>query len=159
MHIRLLEEKELLSEAFFRLIRQLNPGMDRTMFERKLAAILKWEPHYRAVGAFDDNGKMLAASGYWIGARFYSGVFMQMDNFVVDESLRNSGIGVKMLAWLEAEAKRHGCERIILDSYVENSISHKFYFKHGFTIAGFHFNKRLITPLDSASSAPPQGGG
>ncbi len=153
MQIRLLEEKELWGEAFFRLIKQLNPGMDRALFDRKLGAILQWEPHYRAVAAFDDNGVMVAASGYWIGARFYSGAFMQIDNFVVDEALRNSGIGVKMLEWLEAEAKRQSCERIILDSYVENAVSHRFYFKHGFVIAGFHFNKRMDAPFPAIAKS------
>ena len=144
--------ENLYDEAFFALIRQLNPQMDRALFESCLGNILKLEPNYRVVGLYD-NGKLIAATGYWIGARFYSGVYLQMDNFVVDQTLRNSGIGNTLLAWIEQEAERHHCEKIILDSYVENAVSHKFYFKHGFKIAGFHFNKRTNKEASSPESA------
>ncbi len=128
-------------DTYFVLQHLLNPKMDRPTYNARLKKMR--ESGYRAVAMFDVTGRMVAATGFWISARFYCGFMMHMDNFVVLEELRSAGIGRQLLAWLEDEARREGCEAIILDSYVENHLSHKFYFREGFKIVGHHFHKAV----------------
>jgi GNAT superfamily N-acetyltransferase len=127
--------------TLYPLIEQLNPGMERTTFDSIFTNMRG--VNIRFVGVFDANGRLCAACSYWIGARFYCGRMMHVDSFVVDAHLRGGGVGGALVAWLEAHALAQGCSRIILDAYVHNAASHRFYFKHGFTIVGFHFNKML----------------
>jgi hypothetical protein len=47
------------------------------------------------------------------------------------------------VAWLEDHARRFGCQSIMLDSYVTYARAHRFYFRLGYEILGFHFRKVL----------------
>ena len=68
---------------------------------------------------------------------------MEPDNVVVDEAYRSKGVGKLLMTWMYAEAKKLKCTTIILDAYVENGFGHKFYFREGFVIKGFHFLKKI----------------
>lgn len=137
--IRELGEAE--TEALYPLIEQLNPGMVREQFEVIYHDMRK--AGIRFAGVFDAEGALLAACSYWVGARFYCGKMMHVDSFVVDANRRGGGMGAALMHWLEDTAREQGCHRIILDAYLNNSASHRFYFRNGFTIVGFHFNKML----------------
>ncbi|WP_165864965.1 GNAT family N-acetyltransferase [Rufibacter latericius] len=124
----------------FPLIQFLNPNMEPERYEELLRLMLP--QHYRMVGVFDGT-TCLGLSGYWIGTKLYSGKYLEVDNFVVDEQYRSKGIGKLLLDWLTAEANRYHCETMMLDAYVVNNAAHKFYLREGFVIKGFHFLKRL----------------
>ena len=96
--------------------------------------------HYHCIAAFDGE-QIVGVAGYWLGARFYCGEFMDVDNVVVDESLRSHGIGSLMMDWLEAKARELGCKVVVLDSYVTFAGAHRFYFRQGYEILGYHFKK------------------
>lgn len=129
------------AEALYPLIEQLNPGMEKEYFKRVLADMRR--VNIRFAGLFDHSGVLVAACSYWIGARFYCGRMMHMDSFVVDAKQRGGGIGARLMDWIEEKAHQEGCTRIILDAYVHNAAAHRFYFRRGFSIVGFHFNKML----------------
>ncbi|MDB6071557.1 MAG: GCN5-related N-acetyltransferase [Verrucomicrobiales bacterium] len=95
---------------------------------------------YRCIGAFQ-NDRIVGVAGYWLITRFYSGDYMDVDNVVVDESLRSQGIGTALMEWLEKHAHHLGCRSVMLDSYVTLSRAHRFYFRHGYEILGYHFRK------------------
>ncbi len=137
--IRELNEAD--ANALFPLIEQLNPGMDRSAYDGIFSNMRS--VNIKFAGLFDEEGTLVSACSYWIGARFYCGRMMHVDSFVVDANLRGGGLGVKLLHWLEDKAREERCTRIILDAYLNNSASHRFYFRHGFSIVGFHFNKML----------------
>ncbi len=137
--IRILKEQE--ADLLYPLIEQLNPGMGRERFDTIFT-------HMRSVGIqfaglYNEAGELVAACSYWIGARFYCGRMMHVDSFVVDATRRSGGLGSTLLNWLEETARQEGCTRLILDAYVNNDASHRFYFRQGFSIVGFHFNKML----------------
>jgi GNAT superfamily N-acetyltransferase len=69
------------------------------------------------------------------GRRFY------VDDLVSDEQRRSSGAGKLMFDWLEAEAKRLGCNVLVLDSGVQRQRAHRFYFREGMHIPSFCFRK------------------
>ena len=81
-------------------------------------------------------------SGYWIGHKLYCGKYLEVDNFVVDDAHRSSGVGEHLLNWMTEEAKREGCELMMLDAYVENFKAHRFYYRQGFHARGFHYLRK-----------------
>lgn len=93
--------------------------------------------------AWVHNGDCIAIAGYRIDIKIYSGRFMYIDNFCVSQSLRSSGIGKEVICYLEEVAKQKKCEKCILDTYTSNKKSHKFYFREGYEIWGFHFVKLI----------------
>ncbi|ALI99126.1 GNAT family N-acetyltransferase [Rufibacter tibetensis] len=124
----------------FPLIQVLNPNMDLARYELLLHQMLPLR--YRMVGVFDKS-ICVGLSGFWLGTKLYSGKYLEVDNFVVDERYRSKGIGKLLLDWLTQEASQNHCETMMLDAYVGNNAAHKFYFREGFVIKGFHFLKRL----------------
>ena len=97
---------------------------------------------YHCIAAFEHN-TVVGVAGYWLISRFYSGLYMDVDNVVVDESRRSGGIGAAMMDWLEAHARTLGCRSVMLDSYVTLARAHKFYFRRGYEIIGYHFRREL----------------
>jgi GNAT superfamily N-acetyltransferase len=89
------------------------------------------------------NEKLVAVSNGWITVRFYSGRQLEVDNVIVDPDLRSQGVGKYFFAHIQEWALRHECKTIELNTYVQNSKSHKFYFNEGYKILGFHFQKVL----------------
>jgi len=85
--------------------------------------------------------RLVAVCGFWLARMFYCGKYLQLSNFMVEESLRGSGVGKKILKYFENYAKKNNCQKIVLDSYTENKKSHSLYYSEGFYIRGFHFMK------------------
>ncbi|WP_181306762.1 GNAT family N-acetyltransferase [Rufibacter sp. XAAS-G3-1] len=140
-HLQIREITELTEMLQqFPLIQYLNPHMESSRYETLLRLMLPQQ--YRMVGVFDGPA-CVGLSGYWLGTKLYSGKYLEIDNFVVDEQYRSQGIGKLLLDWLTAEAAKHQCETMMLDAYVVNHAAHKFYLREGFVIKGFHFLKRL----------------
>lgn len=71
------------------------------------------------------------------GRRFY------VDDLVVDEAWRSSGVGKRLLDWLKEAACRLQCDAFTLDSGVQRSRAHQFYFREGMSIPSFCFRKAL----------------
>lgn len=99
-------------------------------------------PTYKCFGLYLDK-KLVGISSGWITVRFYSGRQLEVDNVVIDNSLQSKGLGKQFFDFIENWAKQNGCEAIELNTYVQNSKSHKFYFNLGYSILGFHFWKQI----------------
>lgn len=140
MQISELRTREEM-ESIFPLVRQRQEDMSFECFSALLDEMLP--AGYRCIGAYDAQGALVGISGFWIKCQFYCRKSIRIDNFIIDEAHRNQGIGAAMVAWLEEEGRRNDCRVALLDSYVSNHNSHKFYFREGFRILGFHFLKEL----------------
>lgn len=101
---------------------------------------------------FAEGGRMcVAAVGdavagvavYRIYENTFDGVHMYVDDLVTDETRRSSGIGKVLLDHLQALARKASCENITLDSGTQRQRAHKFYFREGMVVVGFHFAKPL----------------
>lgn len=119
--------------------RQLRPDLDRDY-----AAAMK--------RVFADGARMCVATrgSLVVGVavhRTYTntcdGLHMYVDDLVTDERERSSGVGRALLDHLQHVAQRAGCKRITLDSGTQRQQAHKFYFREGFFVVGFHFRKAL----------------
>jgi len=140
-----MDIKELTSRAelstIHPLIQQRNTNLELTEFETLLDDMLPMG--YRCIAAYDDAGVLVGVSGFWVKSQFYCRKSMRIDNFIVDEAHRGTGYGKAMLDWLHDEGKKLGCKQVVLDSLTGNVQSHRFYFREGFSIIGFHFAKDI----------------
>ena len=134
--LRELKKSEMPS--IFPLIKQLNPGMGKALFAKRLRAMQAGG--YRVVAVFDGT-KMVGINGFWLRTRFWCGKQLDIDNVVVDETYRGAGLGKMLNLWLEALAKKEKVELMVLDSYVTAHDAHAFYHRQGFGITGYHFTK------------------
>lgn len=131
-------EKEMI--AVFSLIKQLNPDLKISSYKKYLQEMLK--NGYRMVGAFEDD-TCVGLSGFWISTKIYSGKYLEVDNFIVDKAHRSKKIGSKLCKWMEQTARKNNCETLMLDAYAENIPAHKFYYREGYYVRGFHFLKKV----------------
>ncbi len=138
--IRLMESADLPAAAA--LLSTLNPEVALDEIHRRLAAILTDHPHYHAFVA-TIGGRLIGLAGAWIGTKIWCGKFLEIDNLVVDENLRSTGIGSLLIQHLETLARQENCKVLTLDSYTSNHPSHRLYHRLGFEIWGFHFVKPI----------------
>lgn len=123
------------------LIQVLNPNKSADEISQNMQEMFTFS-NYKCFGLFDGE-KLVGLTSAWITVRFYSGKQLEMDNFVVDSGRQSSGYGKMIVDFVEEWAKNNDCKTIELNTYVANSRSHKFYFFRGFSILGFHFQKKL----------------
>jgi len=143
-HTTTLEFRELTaadSDAIAPLANKLHPKMDASIIRAYLADMFNL-PTYHCFGLWQ-NGRLVAMSNGWITVRFYSGKQLEVDNVIVDPDLRSQGVGKYFFEHIHAWAIENGCKTVELNTYVQNSKSHKFYFNEGYAILGFHFQKAL----------------
>lgn len=140
MEIRLLSPVDL--HAAVGLLAYLNPNVPEEIVRQRFEAILSQHAHYHAYGAFS-GPTLIGVAGAWVATKVWCGLYLEVDNLVIDPQHRSSGIGTLLLNALETRAKELGCNLLVLDSYVSNSPSHRLYHRLGYEIRGFHFVKEL----------------
>lgn len=71
------------------------------------------------------------------------GLKLYVDDLVTDATQRSRGVGHALLAHLEQLARSRGAHALSLDSGTQRQQAHKFYFREGFVITSYSFNKAL----------------
>ena len=136
--------KEIIGIAemvkLYPLIHQLNTDMTLNDYQEMLKDMLP--KGYRQVGAFL-NDTCVGVAGFWINTKLYCGKYIEPDNVIVSSQYRNLKLGSKLLHWLHEEALRNNCTVSLLDAYAQNKDAHRFYFREGYYILGFHMIKKL----------------
>lgn len=131
-------EQELLN--LYPFIKLLNEEMEVSTFEKLLKEIMQL--NYTMFGVFEAE-KCIAIAGCWIGTKFYSGKYLEMDNVVVLPEYRNKKAGKLLCDFILEHAQQNQCKTIMLDAYRENTAAHRFYEREGFIKKGYHFIKRI----------------
>ncbi|MFB9057955.1 GNAT family N-acetyltransferase [Mariniflexile ostreae] len=98
--------------------------------------------NYECAGIYEGE-RLIGVSGLWFCTRHYSGRSMELDHVYIEDGYRKKGLGQQFFKWLQNYAKEKNCEVAELNTYVANIQSHKFYYKEGFEILGFHFLKKF----------------
>lgn len=149
-----IELRELVGLAEMRsmqpLIQQSNPELDEATFEARLALMLE-AGGYRCVAAYRD-GAMVGVSGFWTGVALWCGRYVEPDNVVVDQAQRSAGIGARLMAWIEAEAERLGCEIVKLETYAARTRTRAFYRREGYEEPGVVMIKVLPAGQKTAAA-------
>ncbi|GGP21238.1 GNAT family N-acetyltransferase [Silvimonas iriomotensis] len=93
--------------------------------------------------AVTQNDQVLGLALWRLIENTYEGRRLYVDDLVTDATVRSTGVGKKMLDWLETKARAQGCDVLALDSGVQRTLAHKFYFREGLHIPSFNFKKAL----------------
>ena len=135
LKIRKLESKEEIL-ACHHVITEMYPSLDVNDYSQQLDQML---PHnYFQIGAYQ-GGDCIGISGAWIGNKLWCGKYLEVDHIIVCSKHQSSGVGGLLLDFLKRMAQEENCASLGLDSFTHNNKSHKFFFKQGFEIKGFHF--------------------
>ena len=129
------------SDRIVELATLLNPGTAPAELAQRLSRQWDWDG-YHCFGLFHDD-HLIAIASAWISIRLYGGKIVELDNVIVDPAARGGGTGSYFLERLQEWATGEGCVRMELKTYVANSPSHRFYFRHGFSIYAYYFVKEL----------------
>ena len=99
------------------VLKQLRTALSREQFEAALD-IQSREHGYLLVGAFS-NGDLVGVMGMRPVHTFARGAHLHVDDLVVTESARGSGIGLQLLEHAQTHAREHGLAQVFLDSRPE----------------------------------------
>ncbi|BDP42317.1 N-acetyltransferase GCN5 [Deinococcus aetherius] len=129
-------------------LRELRPHAPATAGVSELAAYLHSveAKGYRLVGVFESGRTEAAAvAGYRVYTMLAFGRALYVDDLSTLPDARGRGHARALLAWLEAEARRLGCDSLQLDSGVGERrwTAHRLYLSTGFNISCHHFEKGL----------------
>jgi GNAT superfamily N-acetyltransferase len=91
----------------------------------------------------NDFANVKAVAGFRLMEMLSHGSILYVDDLVTAEGDRSQGYGAALLDWLAEYALAQGCEALHLDSGVQRSHAHRFYFRQGLTISAFHFQRSL----------------
>lgn len=90
------------------------------------------------------NDKQVVGLALWrLIENTYEGLRLHVDDLVTEETQRSKGIGKLLLSHLENQAKELGCDVLALDSGVQRTSAHRFYFREKLHIFSFSFRKSL----------------
>lgn len=128
--------------AIYPLYQQTGPLPER-LFQERLAAMIA-QGNYRCIAAFVDES-MVGVSGFWTGTQLWAGKWVEADHVVVDARMRSAGIGAKLMAWIEEEAQRVGCDIARVSMILGKERTHKFYSRSGYADDGLILVKPLST--------------
>lgn len=115
---------------------QLRPHVPLDGF---VSRVRRMQQHGFHLAYLADDGVVRAVAGYRILEQLFSGRVLYVDDLVTDADTRSRGHGAALLQWLEARAREAECEYLELDSGVQRAAAHRFYFRHGLSIIGYHF--------------------
>jgi len=124
------------------IVEQLGHGNSAETYRQYLSEMIP--KGYSQMAVFKGE-TCIAIAGYFINIKLFSGKYVELDNVVVDAAHRSSGVGRILCKAIEEEGIKQGCKVSVLDAYVENQDAHRFYFREGYTIKGFHFYKKLFS--------------
>jgi ribosomal protein S18 acetylase RimI-like enzyme len=82
----------------------------------------------------------VALAGFRVQENFVHGRFLYVDDLVTDESERRRGHGARLLDRLKAEGRALGCRKLVLDTALENTLGHRFYYRQGLLAMSLRFN-------------------
>jgi len=123
------------------LATQLNPNLEEYIIRQRIMEMFDIH-NYLCFGCYKE-GKLIGMSSGWLTVRIYSGKQLEIDNIIIDSAYQSQSFGEQFIQLIEVWAKDNNCETIELNAYVENKRAHKFYFKHEYSILGYHFQKKL----------------
>jgi ribosomal protein S18 acetylase RimI-like enzyme len=130
--------------ACFPVMAQLRPHLASA--EELVARVARQrETGYCILAAWCD-GKPVALTGYRVQVNLIYGKFLYVDDLVTKADRRRSGLGARLLDALAIEAGRLGCERLVLDTALDNVLAHRFYYRQGLLACALRFRRPVAAP-------------
>lgn len=125
----------------FSVMVQLRPHLAREDFVSRIRG-MQQDGFYLAL--VEEEGDICAVAGYRFLDLLFSGRTLYVDDLVTDTTKRSRGHGAALLGWLQEQARAHGCTTLTLDSGVQRTEAHRFYFRQRMSIQGYHFSTPVL---------------
>ena len=138
-----LDAQSGLFETVWRLHNQLRPQFLTDCAKYPDYLRLMVSENQQVLLAFDGNQQLVGLAMFNMHHNTYQGKILFLEDLVIEESLRGTGVGEQVLQECERLAKQEGCSHLSLDSGVFRGRAHKFYFVHDYIADCFHFSKAL----------------
>lgn len=135
MPIRLAETDADIARCF-PIMAQLRPHLAAGEF---VARVRRMQTEGFHLALLEEDDAVRAVAGYRYYDKLFSGKNLYVDDLVADAARRSCGHGAALLRWLAAEARRHGCVQLELDSGVQRHDAHRFYFRERMHVSAYHF--------------------
>jgi GNAT superfamily N-acetyltransferase len=124
--------------ACYELMRQLRPHL-----KSQEEFIARWRRQsadgYRIVALWGQGGPV-ALAGYRVTENLVHGKFLYVDDLISDQTGRGRGYGAQLLDKLKMEGRALGCNKLVLDTGLDNYLAHRFYFRQGLLAQALRFN-------------------
>jgi ribosomal protein S18 acetylase RimI-like enzyme len=91
------------------------------------------------LAALWQEGVVVALAGYRVQENLIHGRFFYVDDLVTATTARSQGHGECLMDFLKLEAKRLDCERLTLDTPLDNVLGHRFYYRNGLLARALRF--------------------
>jgi GNAT superfamily N-acetyltransferase len=127
--------------ACFPVMVQLRPHL-ATVEELVARVARQRTAGYRILAAWRD-GAPIALAGYRTEENLIHGRFIYVDDLVTGEGERGGGIGSRLLDAVAAEGRDLGCERLVLDTAIDNVLAHRFYYRQGLLARALRFSRPI----------------
>lgn len=126
--------------ACFPVIRVLRPHLDEDEFLRRVR--VQSEEGYR-LACVRSEGTVAAVAGYRFAHFMAWGRVLYIDDLVTHPDFRRRGYSGVLMDWLTAEARRHHCDGLHLDSGYQRHDAHRLYLNKGLSMNSHHFARWL----------------
>lgn len=125
-------------EIYFPVMQAMYPEMNVEQYKNHLTKMIP--NNYKQLIVLVEN-QCVAITGFWVGTKLWSGKYIEIDNFLVNENHRKKGYGKVMTDYLAQKAIEINAKMIVLDAFTGNFKAHRFYYNQGYSPKGFHFIK------------------
>ena len=123
------------------VLRELRPHLTEDLFREVYE---KGHPQGLRFTAAYDDGACVGAAGWRVVDNTSQIRKLYVDDLVTAEHARSTGVGHRLLAYLEQRAREAGCLEFSLDSGTHRTDAHRFYLRERLAIVAFSFTKRLV---------------
>ena len=138
IEIKLIPSENI--EIILPLLEELNNTIDEEILKNRVLEMAT--QHYKCVGVYYNNN-LIGISGLWFLTRHYCGKVIEPDHVIISAKYRSKGLGKILFEWIYNYAQSIDYEATELNTYIENTKSHKFYENEGYKKLGFHYLKIL----------------
>jgi GNAT superfamily N-acetyltransferase len=138
-HIQIAESDADIRRCFA-VLSQLRPHLSAEDF---VPRIRRMQREGFVLASLEESGEVRAVAGYRYLDLLFSGLTLYVDDLVTDASQRSRGHGAALLQWLQEQARARGCTTLTLDSGVQRTEAHRFYFRQRMSIRSYHFSLPL----------------
>jgi GNAT superfamily N-acetyltransferase len=97
---------------------------------------------YRILAAWRE-GNPIALAGYRTEENLIHGRFIYVDDLVTAERERSTGLGALLLGAVAAEGRKLDCEKLVLDTALDNIQAHRFYHREGLRSRALRFSRPI----------------
>lgn len=122
--IRELKTTSEIVEAF-PIMSQLRTHLDVTEYVNLVVEAQEKDSY--VLFALEDNGEIVAVTGFKPMITLYYGKFVWVCDLVTDSHKRSKGYGETLLKFVEEWANKHGYKSVALSSGLQRHDAHRFY--------------------------------